>query len=62
MGSEPFQVLPESLPGALCENTPQGDWTCPVNDPLFIIIEPSLFFFPSCLKIMGWSSSQDYLF
>ena len=52
---KPFLVPPESLPCAPCKNTPRGDWTCPMNDPLFIIIEPSLF--PSRLRIMGWSSS-----
>lgn len=62
--SEPFaapptpqslQVMPEYLHCAPCKNTLGGDWTCPMNYTLFIIIEPSLF--PSCFRIMGWSSS-----
>lgn len=52
---EPFQVMPEYLPCAPCKNTRRVDWTCPMNYTLFIIIEPSLF--PSCFRVMGWSSS-----
>lgn len=52
---QPLQVMPEYLQRAPCKNTLRADWTCPMNYTLFIIIEPSLF--PSCFRIMGWSSS-----
>lgn len=48
---KPLQVMPEYLHCAPCKNTLGGDWTCPMNYTLFIIIEPSLF--PSCFRVMG---------
>lgn len=40
---KPSQVMPDYLHCAPCKNTLRGDWTCPMNYTLFIIIEPSFF-------------------